>query len=40
MRVQGRHAKTRGVSQFILSSFMGMDEEIIRRLRDEVIAHV
>jgi probable F420-dependent oxidoreductase len=35
-----RRAKNWGVSQFIFSTFMGMDEKTIRRLREEVIAHV
>jgi len=35
-----RRAKEWGVSQFIFSTFMGMDEKTIRRLREDVIAHV
>jgi probable F420-dependent oxidoreductase len=35
-----RRAKDWGVSQFIFSTFMGMDEKTIRRLREDVIAHV
>jgi probable F420-dependent oxidoreductase len=35
-----RRAKEWGVSQFIFSTFMGTDEKAIRRLREEVIAHV
>jgi probable F420-dependent oxidoreductase len=35
-----RPAKDSGVSQFIFSTFMGMDEKTIRRLREDVIAHV
>jgi probable F420-dependent oxidoreductase len=35
-----RRAKDWGVSQFIFSTFMGTDEKAIRRLREEVIAHV
>jgi len=35
-----RRAKDWGVSQFVFSTVMGMDEKTIRRLREEVIAHV
>ena len=35
-----RRAKDWGVSQFIFSTVMGMDEKTIRRLREDVIAHV
>lgn len=35
-----RRVKILGVSQFIFSSTMGIDEKIIRRLREEIIAHV
>jgi len=35
-----RRAKDWGVTQFIFSTFMGMDEKTVRRLREDVIAHV
>lgn len=35
-----RRAKTWGVSQFIFSTVMGIDEKTIRRLREDVITHV
>jgi probable F420-dependent oxidoreductase len=35
-----RRTKDWGVSQFIFSTFMGMDEKTVRRLREDVIAHV
>jgi alkanesulfonate monooxygenase SsuD/methylene tetrahydromethanopterin reductase-like flavin-dependent oxidoreductase (luciferase family) len=35
-----RRAKSWGVSQFIFSTILGVDERTIRRLREDVIAHV
>ena len=35
-----RRAKSWGVSQFIFSTFLGVDEKTIRRLREDVISHV
>lgn len=35
-----RRAKNWGVSQFIFSSMMGMNEGMLRRLKEDVIAHV
>jgi probable F420-dependent oxidoreductase len=35
-----RRANDWGVSQFIFSTFMGADDKAIRRLREDVIAHV
>jgi hypothetical protein len=35
-----RRAKSWGVSQFIFSTILGVDEKTIRRLREDVIAHV
>ncbi len=35
-----RRAKDWGASQFIFSTFMGVDEKTIRRLREDVISHV
>jgi probable F420-dependent oxidoreductase len=35
-----RRAKEWGASQFIFSSMMGMDEKLVRRIREEIIAHV
>jgi alkanesulfonate monooxygenase SsuD/methylene tetrahydromethanopterin reductase-like flavin-dependent oxidoreductase (luciferase family) len=35
-----RRAKDWGVSQFIFSTFLGIDEKTIRRLREDVTRHV
>jgi probable F420-dependent oxidoreductase len=35
-----RRAREWGVTQFVFSSMMGMDEKVIRRIREEVIARI